>query len=70
MIMGALIEGLCDLCEGKGERPSGYGYADQCEKCDGLGIILTPLGQEVESIAWRQVRAIRRAKEIEEDKNL
>lgn len=55
-----LIERECDHCNGEGII-----HRDECGKCDGLGIFLTDLGDEVMAIIFRAQRRSERKKEDE-----
>jgi len=54
-----LIEKKCDRCDGEGQVRE-CGEWCECGTCDGLGIITTTLGDEVQSIIWRVIRAMQR----------
>lgn len=57
-----LIEGACKHCDGEGQFRE-CGDWVECGVCDGLGIITTQLGGQVQAIIWRKLRAIRREEE-------
>lgn len=64
-----LIEGKCDNCDGEGQTNEYEAGWCECALCDGLGIITTELGNQVQAIIWRKLRAIRREEAREEERS-
>lgn len=54
-----LHKGTCSACEGEG-RTRGYTGWDFCSECNGLGVVATNLGDQVQEIVWRKIRSMRR----------
>jgi hypothetical protein len=58
--LGVVLEVECQRCGGEGEyrpdwAPHRY-YTCRCEECEGLGTVLTPLGEKVMACVLRRLR--------------